>query len=137
MGPNGAGRTTALSMAVGLLRGIPDDVLAQRTQELLDVMSTSDSSVVPARTGSMTRRTRGSVSLSTSESRCVARARIHRSFASSTWSPVIGVDTGTAISSALKFLQAAQRHDIHQVIAVLPGCRLGLSSARVCGEMAT
>jgi ABC-type multidrug transport system ATPase subunit len=39
VGPNGAGKTTSLSMAVGLLRGMVRDVVTERADELLRVLS--------------------------------------------------------------------------------------------------
>ncbi len=55
----------------------------------------------PASTGSRTRHTRGSCSRATRESRCVARARMSRSLAASTYSTVIGSLSGTAIFSMI------------------------------------
>ena len=56
--------------------------------------------ISPARTGSSTRRTRGSTSLLTSESRCLARARMSRSLACSTCAAVT-VSAGVAFRPAL------------------------------------
>jgi ABC-type multidrug transport system ATPase subunit len=38
VGPNGAGETTSLSMAVGLLRGLDRATVAARASELLEVL---------------------------------------------------------------------------------------------------
>jgi len=69
----------------------------------------------------MTRRTRGSANLATSESRWVARARINRSLARSTCSTVIDSGGSTRIRSTISAARALTSH----------GCPRVYSNARV------